>query len=48
MKRAAPSDFSYCRSASSGTSMLAEPAESVVREKPWPMSADGSLFVYKE
>lgn len=30
-------DFSYTRSESSGTSMPAEPAESVVREKPCPM-----------
>jgi hypothetical protein len=37
INRAAPRDFSYCKSASSGTSILAEPAESVVREKPCPM-----------
>ena len=31
--------FSYTKSESSGTSMPAEPAESVVREKPCPIVA---------
>ena len=41
MKRAVPIDFSYTRSASSGTSMPAEPAESVVNEKPCPIAVVG-------
>ena len=37
MNLAFPIDCSYTRSASSGTSMPAEPPTSVVREKPCPM-----------
>jgi len=37
MNLAVPIDFSYTRSDNSGTSIPAEPADSVVREKPCPM-----------
>lgn len=43
MNRAVPSDFSYVRPESSGTSMPAEPAGKVAREKVCPMSTVVSL-----
>lgn len=43
MNRAEPSDFSYVRSDNSGTSILAEPDDRVVVEKPCPMSPMTSL-----
>ena len=48
MNRAVPSDFSYERSDSSGTSIPADPAERVANENVCPIFKDYCTITYGE